>query len=177
VRYWTVGGLALGGLALVGAVGACTSGSGGKSGAVLVSPSAAAPSAVGSAPAWTEPAAYGFVLTRGCDDAKPLGRYQVTVQDGAVTKSDRLDAHVAEPSSSADVDLGPAAGDGQEEIEVPTLAELVDMAKTATDDGGQVSTTFDATDGHPVKTSINVSDDDAASATECWAVSNYKPAA
>jgi hypothetical protein len=174
VRFtWALSGLTLSGLALISVVAGCTSGADGKSGAVLVSPSAVA---VASAPAWTEPAAYGFVLTRGCDDAKPLGRYQVTVAAGTVTKSDRLDAPEAEPSSSADVDLGPVAGDGEEEIEVPTLGELVDMAQTATDDGGQVSTTVDATDGHPVKTSINVSDDGAASAAECWTVSNYQPA-
>ena len=74
------------------------------------------------------------------------------------------------------MDLGPAAGDGQEEIEVPTLAELADMARTATEDGAAVTSAFDAKDGHPVKVSINVAEDGAANATECWAVGDYAPA-
>ena len=160
------------GILLVVAAGGCTS----HPASTPTWGSAPSASPAGSAPPFTEPASYGYVLTRGCDDAKPLGRYRVTVRNRAVASSERIDTTVAEPSSSADVDLGPAAGDGQEEIEVPTLAELAAMARTATDDGAAVTSAFDATDGHPVKVSINVSDDGAASATECWAVGDYAPA-
>jgi hypothetical protein len=167
---------ALGGIALVAVAGGCTSHS--ASAPTWGSASSAPPAVTvaDSAPPYTEPASYGFVLTRGCDDAKPLGRYRVTVQNRAVAKSERIDAKLVEPSSSADVDLGPAAGDGEEEIEVPTLGELTAMAQTATDDGAEVSRAFDAKDGHPVKVTINTSDDGAASATECFAVADYAPA-
>ena len=167
-----------GAIAVVAVVGGCTSHP--ASAPTWGTASSAAPSAAvataESAPPYAEPASYAFVLTRGCDEAKPLGRYRVTVQNGSVAKSERLDATVVQPQSSADVDLGPAAGDGAEEIEVPTLGELAAMAQTAADDGGQVSRTFDAADGHPIKVTINVADDGAASATECFAVADYAPA-
>lgn len=161
---WAVGGILL--------VAGCTSH---PASAPAWSSASSAPgvTVVSSAPPYTEPAAYGFVLTRGCDDAKPLGRYRVTVQNRAVAEADRIDTTLVQPSDSADVDLGPAAGDGEEEIEVPTLGELTTMAQTAADDGAEVSRTFDARDGHPVKVTINSSDDGAASATECFAVADY----
>jgi hypothetical protein len=165
---------ALGAIALVAVVGGCTSHP--ADAPTWGSASSASPAtAAGSAPPYDEPASYDFVLTRGCDDAAPLGRYRVTVRDRAVAKSVRIDTEVVQPSASAAVDLGPAAGDGAEEIEVPTLGELADLAQTATDDGAEVTRTFDAKDGHPVKVTINVSDDSAASATECFAVADYAP--
>jgi hypothetical protein len=169
---------ALGGFVLVAVAGGCTSHSAGTPtwGTAASAAPSAAPIEADAAPPYTEPAAYGFVLRRGCDDAKPLGRYRVTVRNGAVVTSDRLDTPVVQPQSSADVDLGPVAGDGEEEIEVPTLGELADMAQTAADDGGKVSRTFDGKDGHPVKVTINVADDAASAATECFAVSDYAPA-
>ena len=164
-------GWAWGGLALVVVAGGCTSSG----------PPAAAPSFVGgvagvagsSAPAWTEPSAYQFVLTRGCDAAKSLGRYQVTVRSGAVTRSTRLDHPDAEPSSSSDVNLGPVTDDG-EEIDVPTLGGLLDLVQTAADDGGATTRAFDARDGHPVKVTFNTSDSGAAADTECFAVTGYQ---
>lgn len=165
---WGPSRIALGGVALVALAGGCT-----DSGTPSASASFVAPVAVSSAPAWTEPASYHFVLTRGCDAAKPLGRYQVAVRDGAVASSQRLDRAAAEPSGSAAVDLGPATGQDGEEIEVPTLRGLLDLVQTASDDGGEVKETFDATDGHPVKVSFNVSDSASASDAECFTVSGY----
>lgn len=167
-RTWELGLVALGGIALVAAAGGCK-----DSGAPAATASFVAPAPASSAPAWSEPASYHFVLTRGCDAAKPLGRYQVTVRAGAVAASQRLDRAEAEPSSSAAVDLGPATGQDGEEIEVPTLRGLLDLVQTAADDGGQVSETFDATDGHPVKVTFNVSDNASPSGAECFAVSDY----
>ena len=146
-------------IALVTLVAGCTSSD----------PSPAPSAPAGSPPAWTEPANYSYVLTRGCDAAKPVGRYQVTVASGAVSAADRLDASAVTPSTSADVDLGPATGDSGEEIEAFTLQELIEMAQNATDDGAQVSTTYDNADGHPVKVSIDVGD-----GPECWGVADYK---
>ncbi|WP_246608080.1 hypothetical protein [Paractinoplanes toevensis] len=165
-------GLALGGgIALVAVLGGCTSHTASPT---WSSASASAPAAVvaESAPPFTEPVAYGFTMTRGCDDASPLGRYRVSVRSGAVESAARIGATV-QASPSADVDLGPAAGQDGEEIDVPTLAELRAMAQTAADDGAQVTTSY-AADGRPVKVIINVEDD--PSAAECFSVSDYAPA-
>ncbi len=161
-------GWVLGGLALVVAAGGCTSSS-----KPAAAPSFVAGVSASSAPHWTEPSAYEFVLTRGCNAATPLGRYQVTVRSGAVTRSTRLDHRDAEPSSSSDVNLGPVTDDG-EEIDVPTLSGLLALVQTASDDGGETTRTFDAQDGHPLKVTINTSDTGAAAATECFAVTDYK---
>ena len=147
---------------LVGLAGGCTSSDDGP----RIEPGASA-AVAGSPPPWTEPASYTFVLTRGCDAAAPLGRYRATVQGGVVTDYQRFGASAA---ASADVDLGPVTGQPGEDIEVPSLKELTEMARTAADDGGEVTTEYDATDGHPVKITINVE------TPECFAVSEYRPA-
>ncbi|MEV6300792.1 hypothetical protein AB0M02_15390 [Actinoplanes sp. NPDC051861] len=160
-------------LVLVGLVGGCSS-SGDEAKPTFSEPAASAPAVTGgSAPAWTEPASYSYELVRGCDASAPLGHYKATVQGGVVTSAERIGAPAAAPSASAEVDLGPITGDPGEEIEVPTLAELVTMAQTATEDGAEVTTEFDATDGHPVKVTVNVSD--TAAEAECWTVSAYQP--
>jgi len=162
----------LGGILLMASVGGCTSNG--------HSPTWGAPSgsaqagAGGSAPPYAEPAAYTYVLTRGCDAVSPLGRYKVAVRDGAVVSSERLDAAVPSAGTSSDTDLGPVTGQDGEEIKVPTLAGLIAMARTAADDGGAVTTTYDTSDGHPVKVVVDVSDTGPASA-ECFTVSNYAP--
>src|SRR4051812_36280625 len=104
-------------------------------------PSASTPTAAASevvaasAQPWTEPAKYGFVLERQCDRGPSLGRYQVAVENGQVVHAERIDGRTAA---------------GEEEIDVPSLGELLDLAQTAADDGGTVTTKFDATDGHPI---------------------------
>ncbi|MEU4691345.1 hypothetical protein [Actinoplanes sp. NPDC023714] len=163
---------ALGALVLAALAGGCTSGDE-KPEFADPAQSAAAPVTAASAPAFSEPAAYSYVMTRGCDAAAPLGKYQVTVSGGAVTAAERVGAPAASPAASAEVDLGPVTGQEGEEIEVPTLAELVTMAETANEDGAEVSTEFDAADGHPVKVTINV--EDTPDGAECWSVSDYKP--
>src|SRR3954447_5139095 len=134
------------GLAVVLAVGGCTF-RGGK-------PDTAA-TVVASALAWTEPAKYGFVLDRKCGSGPSDGRYRVFVTDGQVASADRIDGRTAS---------------GEEEIGVPTLKDLLDMADTATDDGATVTTELDRTDGHPVAVSIDNSDGSPA----CFAISDYK---
>jgi hypothetical protein len=161
-------GLALSGV-VVALVGGCTAHA--DSPTFHDAPSSSAASA-GSAPPFTEPASYAFTLTHGCDDAAPLGKYRVTVRSGAVASSQRLGGSAApSTAASSDADLGPANGQNGEEIDVPTLAGLREMAQTATDDGGQVTTTFDRADGHPVKVVVNVGSGD-----DCWAVADYAPA-
>jgi hypothetical protein len=165
-------GPALSGVALVALVGGCTSHSGSPT---FHAAESSAPSTAASAPAFVEPAAYTFTLTHGCDDAAPLGKYKVSVRSGAVTNSQRIGGSAPSAAASSDADLGPANGQNGEEIDVPTLGELREMAQTASDDGGQVTTTYDGTDGHPVKVIINVTDE-GSSGDDCWAVADYAPA-
>ncbi|MFF5292257.1 DUF6174 domain-containing protein [Paractinoplanes globisporus] len=157
-------------------VGGCTSHSDSPTwnGSASSAPATAAPVTAESAPPFTEPASYTYTLTHGCNDASPQGKYKVTVQSGAVTGAQRIGGAAPSASASSDVDLGPIEGQEGEEIDVPTLAELRDMAQTATDDGGQVTTTYDGKDGHPVKVVINVTDD--STGAECWTVADYAPA-
>lgn len=126
-----------------------------------------------SAPAWTEPAAYSFTLVRGCDAAAPEGSYQATVIDGVVTAATRAGAPAASPAPSSEADLGPVTGAEGEEIDVPALGQLIEMATTAQEDGAEVATEYDKSDGHPVKVSINVTD--SADGLECWTVTDYRP--
>ncbi|MFC4064387.1 hypothetical protein [Actinoplanes subglobosus] len=157
-------------LVLAGLVGGCTSS--GDEKPVIQEPSA--PATAASAPAWTEPAAYSFTLTRGCEST-PIGEYRAAVKDGVLSTAERVGAVSVVPSSSAEVELGPVTeGQQGEEIDVPTLGELLAMAATAGEDGATVETKFDTADGHPVQVKINVEDDPAAA--ECWNVTEFKPA-
>ena len=147
--------LAVCGAAMLALLSACTSTS------PAPAPTAAASEVVAaSAPPWTEPAKYGFVLERQCNRGPSMGRYQVTVENGQVVRADRIDGRTAA---------------GEEEIDVPTLAELLNLAQTAADDGGEVSTKYDATDGHPLAVSFNVSDQ-GADGSSCFTITEYKPA-
>jgi uncharacterized protein DUF6174 len=164
-------GVALSGIVLVAVVGGCTSHPEEAPAGSSASPSAAAtvkavPAA--KAPAFAEPFQYSYTLTRGCNAKAPLGRYNVVVKSGDVVSSKRLGASV-QASPSADVDLGPAAGQDGEEIDVPSLAELITMARTAADDGAEVQASYDAANGRPVKIVIKSDKNDV----ECFAVADY----
>lgn len=159
--------LAVGGIALITLLGACTASptptpARSASRSAFGAPSSAAPSesAVASAPPWSEPAKYDFVLDRRCDRGPSIGRYRVSVAGGHVVKAERVDGRTAA---------------GEEEIEVPSLKGLLDLAQTAADDGGEVTTKFDPADGHPVEVSFNVSGE-ATDGASCFIVSDYKPA-
>ena len=148
--------LAVCGAALLIAVGGCTDKS---SDSAPPGGAAASEVAVASAPPWVEPAAYSFVLDRQCNRGPSVGRYRVAVENGEVVKADRIDGRTAA---------------GEEEIEVPSLSALLDLAQTAADDGGEVTTKFDPADGHPVAVSFNVSDEGTDSAS-CFLISEYHP--
>jgi hypothetical protein len=156
------------GVALVAAIGGCSSHDDTPTW-TNASPTAAAPKPVpaNKAPAFAEPFQYSYTLTRGCDAKAPLGRYNIVVKSGDVVDSKRLGTSV-QASPSAEVDLGPAAGQDGEEIDTPTLAQLITMARTAEDDGAEVTATYDAKNGHPVNLVIKADDE-----RECFAVSDY----
>ena len=138
---------ALCGLALVAALGGCTG----------ADPAPTAPTAVtpASAPAWSEPANYVYVADRRCEGGASEGRYRVTVQGGKVVSVDRVDGKTAS---------------GEEEIDLPTLGGLLDLARTAADDGGEMSTSADPRDGHPVAISFDVSE-----GPTCFIITDYQP--
>jgi hypothetical protein len=120
---------------------------------------APAASAPASAPAWTEPANYTFVADRRCGDGPSLGRYRVLVTGGTVSSAERIDGRTAS---------------GEEEIQVPTLGELLELANTAVEDGADATTAFDPADGHPVEVSINRAEEDTGGA-DCFRISEYAP--
>ena len=122
-------------------------------------PAATTAAAPASAPAWTEPANYTFVADRRCGDGPSLGRYRVLVTGGQVSSSERIDGRTAE---------------GEEEIQVPTLGELLELARTAVEDGADATTAFDPADGHPVEVSINRAEE-ASGGADCFRISEYAP--
>ena len=137
--------------ALVTLLAGCTSSS---------EPTPAATSAApASAPAWAEPANYTFVADRRCGDGESLGRYRVLVTGGTVSSTERIDGRSAE---------------GEEEIQVPTLGELLELASTAVEDGADATTVFDPADGHPVEVSINRAEE-ATGGADCFRISEYAP--
>ena len=147
---------ALCGIAFVAALAGCTD----EGPAAAPQPSFVAPA---SAPAWTEPADYAFVADRQCEGSPSLGRYRVTVTAGQVAGVERIDGKTAS---------------GEEEIEVPTLGGLLELAQTAADDGGAVSVKADPADGHPILISFDVSDGSEAAGEEtatCFVISDYVP--
>ncbi len=113
-----------------------------------------------SAPAWTEPANYTFVADRRCGDGESLGRYRVRVTGGAVSGTERIDGRTAT---------------GEEEIQVPTLGELLELATIAVEDGADATTAFDPADGHPVEVTINRAEESTGGA-DCFRISEYAPA-
>ena len=143
---------ALCGIALVAALTGCTDGE----------PAAAPPTFVApaSAPAWSEPADYTFVADRQCEGGPSLGRYRVTVTGGEVAGVERIDGRTAS---------------GEEEIEVPTLSGILDLAQTAADDGGSMTVQADPADGHPVRVSFDVSEAGQAEGATCFLISDYAP--
>lgn len=150
---------ALCGIALVVALAGCTDG---EPAAAPSAPSFVAPA---SAPAWTEPADYTFVADRQCEGRPSLGKYRVTVTAGQVAGVERIDGKTAS---------------GEEEIEVPSLGGLMELAQTAADDGGAITVKADPADGHPVLIAFDVSDGSEAAGEEaasCFVISDYAPRA
>ncbi|WP_306210987.1 DUF6174 domain-containing protein [Actinoplanes sp. RD1] len=125
-------------------------------------PSAAAlPStAAGSPPAWREPADYAYTVERRCDGKPSLGTYEVTVAGGEVADVRRT---------------GGQATTGEEEIDPPTLGGLLELARTAADDGGQMAVSSDASDGHPVLISFDVSESGTNDDNTCFRILAYTP--
>jgi hypothetical protein len=112
---------------------------------------------------WTEPAAYRFVLTASCGERMLIGRFAVSVRDGAVTKVTGLDP--AGRLLVDEMDRGDA---------VPTLGALVAQAEQARRQGADdVRVTIDPMSGHPARIVIDherASIDDE----ECYDISDLE---
>jgi hypothetical protein len=128
-----------------------------------VSPGAPAPAAPAPAttPAWVEPSAYQFTLTSSCGERALIGKYQVTVTAGLVTKNVGLDDAAKRSLMLRLARL------------VPTLGQLKAEADTATKEGAdKVTVVVDPADGHPTSISIdpraNAIDDES-----CYTISDY----
>jgi hypothetical protein len=136
------------GFALVAAVAACSDD---KPAATSSNPSTPA-----SAPAWHEPLNYAYVVDRRCDTGPSEGVYRVTVKGSEVAGIERIDGKTAS---------------GEEEIELPTLGGLLDLAQIAADDGGLMTTSVDPADGHPVAITYDVSE--GAGTPTCFVITEY----
>ena len=139
-------------IALVTALAGCTESE----------PAAAPPTFVtpASAPAWSEPADYAFVVDRQCEGGPALGKYRVTVAAREVTGTERIDGRTAS---------------GEEEIEVPSLGGILELAQTAADDGGASTVKADPADGHPVAVTFDVSDGSEPEGKTCFLISDFAP--
>jgi hypothetical protein len=119
-------------------------------------------SATQPADEWKEPARYSYVLDSRCGERPLIGRFQVEVANGRVTRAIGLDesgrSAVARPSGDP----------------VPTIGGLLAVWERARKGGAHVATVErDPADGHPVRITIdrikNAIDDEA-----CFTISNYR---
>lgn len=116
----------------------------------------------GPAPAWSEPAAYTFVLNSTCGERELIGRFRIAVAAGRVTRVDALDGPAEQAVQIREGELA------------PTLAQLMVEVQTARDDGAHlVRTDVDPSDGHPTAVQID-RDADAVDDELCYAISEYK---
>jgi hypothetical protein len=112
---------------------------------------------------WQEPARYSFTLDSRCGEQALIGRFQITVDNGDVSRVTGLDEQAR------------AALQGGRRDFVPTLRELLDQVDSARSSGADVATaSFDPADGHPTNLDIdpelNTVDDES-----CYEVSDYRP--
>lgn len=115
-----------------------------------------------SASPWQEPARYSYVLDSRCGERALIGRFQVAVANGRVTRATGLDEPgrnaVAHPSR----DL------------VPTIGQLLSELDRARQSGAHVATVDrDSADGHPVRITID-QNKDAIDDEACYTISGYR---
>jgi hypothetical protein len=112
---------------------------------------------------WREPARYSFVLDSRCGEQPLIGRFRVSVGQGAVTEAVGLD----------EAARGALAGRGHEFV--PTLGRLVEELDSARRSGADLAQAdVDPADGHPVRITIDpkkLSVDDEL----CYTISEYAP--
>ncbi len=117
-----------------------------------------------SAAQWQEPAQYEYTVDSRCGERLLIGRFQITVADGKVTKAAGVDEAAQR-----------IASDPKLLANLPTLKQLLDEYETARHEGAHVAKAeFDPADGHPTKIELdplkNSIDDEA-----CYQISDYRP--
>ncbi|MDX2938173.1 DUF6174 domain-containing protein [Streptomyces ipomoeae] len=113
-------------------------------------------------PAWQEPASYTYTLNSSEGERSLIGTFEVTVENGKVTK-----AHGLDDSARRVVKDLPA--------EVPTIGDLLAEAEAAREDDADTVDIDYAADGHPTRISLdwekNAIDDEAL-----YVITDYAPA-
>jgi hypothetical protein len=115
----------------------------------------------GGVPTWTEPANYIYVLESTCGERALIGRFQITVTNARVSRTEGLDEAGRRAVMLRLANLA------------PTLGKLVSDADKARRNGAdKVEVKTDPTDGHP--TSIRIDpEENALDDEECYAISDY----
>jgi len=113
-------------------------------------------------PTWQEPTRYSYVLDSRCGEQQLIGKFEVTVADGAVTAVKGLDEMAANALRGVPPDF------------VPTLGQLVEQADKARRSGAEVAELdVDPGDAHPVRITIdprkNTADDES-----CFTITDYR---
>lgn len=110
---------------------------------------------------WEEPARYEFTLDSSCGERWLLGRFRVTVKDGEVAEVEGLDEQARGVVSDER---------GRESVQ--TLAQLLDEAAVARQEGADVVEVEMSDDGHPRRIDVDW-DEDAIDDEACYVVSDY----
>lgn len=116
---------------------------------------------------WEPPADYRFTLRSQCGNRSDIGRYEIVVEDGRTASIETSLRSGGEPGRLAFMSAYDA--------EAPTLVELYDEARTATEAGADhVEVTTEPETGRPIRLDIDwnagATDDEA-----CFIVSDYSP--
>ncbi|MFJ9742991.1 DUF6174 domain-containing protein [Streptomyces sp. NPDC101166] len=114
----------------------------------------------GPGAAWEEPVAYSYTLTSTTQVL--AGTFRVRVRDGAVTSAEGLDADSRRQARELT---------GR----VPTIGGLLEMLRTARDEGADTAQAQYAADGHPVRITLDWSEN-AVDDEALYVISSYRPA-
>lgn len=114
-------------------------------------------------PVWVEPAEYAYTLESSQGERALIGKFRVTVRDGAVTKAVGLDDSARRLVA-------------QSPDQVPTIGALLEELNQARKENADEAEADYAADGHPERISIdwleNAIDDEAL-----YTISDYKATA
>lgn len=111
---------------------------------------------------WQEPASYTYTLHSSEGERTLIGAFRITVRDGTVVKTIGLD------------DSGRRVAKDMPDA-VPTMGELLEDLEQARRDGADAAEAEYASDGHPVRISLDW-EKDAIDDEALYVISAYRPA-
>ncbi|MBM2614524.1 hypothetical protein JIG36_03015 [Actinoplanes sp. LDG1-06] len=114
--------------------------------------------------AWTEPAAYTYVLESSCGERALIGRFRITVEKGAVAGAVGLD----EPGRQM-VETGRSEP-------IPSVGMLIDQLNDARVAGAHEADLETGADGVPTRITIDP-EKNAVDDESCYAISDLTPKA